>query len=226
MRFLKLPILMVLIALASTLVPNVSYLLRFVALMLATLTVLGALSDMQRASRQRGMNREELLSLWFGSRRREGHTWEALQADVAATAAALHLPPPPLPAITSPDPINNGNNTSGPIRIKSSTGKTIAESKPVARETPPASKPPDTGGTPRPTLWPLLRILGIEAFSEAVVIATIVLNWVLPPPGTTGGELIGILILGLLTLGLLWFDWRLMRRFVASVQLQIAQAPA
>lgn len=79
--------------------------------------------------------------------------------------------------------------------------------------------------TPRPALWPLLRILGIEALSEAIVIATIVMNWLFPPPGTTGGELGGILILGLLTLGLLWFDWRLMRRFVASIQLQISQAP-
>ncbi len=219
MRFLRLPILMVLIALASTLAPNVSYLLRFVALMLATLTVLGALSDMQRASRQRGMNQEELVSLWFGSKRREGHPWEALKADVTATAAALRLPPPP-PALKSPDPRNNGNNTSGPIRIKSATGKTIAESKPSSGATTPASD------TPRPALWPLLRFLGIEALSEAIVIATILMNWLLPPPGTTGGELIGILILGLLTLGLLWFDWRLMRRFVASVQLQISQAPA
>ncbi|HEY7127806.1 MAG TPA: hypothetical protein VH590_20620 [Ktedonobacterales bacterium] len=220
MRFLRLPILMVLIALASTLVPNVSFLLRFVALMLATLTVLGALSDMQRASRQRGMNREELLSLWFGSKRREAHTWEALKADVAATAAALRLPPPSLPALTSPDPINNGNNTSGPIRVKSSTGKTLAESKPVVGAT-----PPTLPTAPRP-LWPLLRLLGIEALSEAIVIATIVLNWIAPPPGTSGGELGGILILGLLTLGLLWFDWRLLRRFVASVQIQLAQAPA
>jgi hypothetical protein len=213
MRFLRLPILMVLIALASTLVPNVSYLLRFVALMLATLTVLGALSDMQRASRQRGMNRDELLSLWFGSKRRESHTWEALKADVAATAAALRLPPPQ-PALTSPDPSNNGNNAPGLIRVKSSTGKTLAESKPLTSE------------TPRRPLWPLLRLLGIEAFSEAIVIATIVLNWLNPPPSTTSGELIGILILGLLTLSLLWFDWRLMRRFVASVQLQITHAPA
>jgi hypothetical protein len=221
MRFLKLPILMVLIALASTLVPNVSFLLRFVALMLATFTVLGALSDMQRAARQRGMSREELLSLWYGSKRRENQTWEALKADVAANALALRLPPPPLPAIKPPDPINNGNHTSGAIRVKSSKGKTLAESKPAAEESLASASE-----APRPSLGPMLRLLGIEAFSEAVVIASIVLNWLTPPPETTGGELFGILILGLLTLSLLWFDWRLMRRLVASIQLQIAQAPS
>ena len=68
-----------------------------------------------------------------------------------------------------------------------------------------------------------MRLLGIEALSEAIVIAAVALNWFLPPPGTSGGELLALLILGLLALGLLWFDWRLMRRFVAAVQAELAR---
>ena len=40
---------------------------------------------------------------------------------------------------------------------------------------------------------------------------------VLPAPHTAMGEQLALLVLGLLALGLLWFDWRLTRRFVAAV---------
>ncbi|HEX6778800.1 MAG TPA: hypothetical protein VF099_11405, partial [Ktedonobacterales bacterium] len=52
-------------------------------------------------------------------------------------------------------------------------------------------------------------------------IATIALNWFRPASNTTMGEQLALLIVGLLALGLLWFDWRLLRRFVAAVQREL-----
>jgi hypothetical protein len=165
---------MVIIALAASVSTQFEYLLRFGAMALAALTLLGALSDMQRAARNAsGMPREDLLKLWFGGKLREQHTWEALTTRVSETARALRLAPP----------------------------------QPSAR----------------PSLMPRLRLLGIEALSEAIVIAAIALNWFLPAPATSSGEQIALLILGLLALGLLWFDWRLTRRFVAAVHAEIAR---
>ena len=79
MRFMRLPFLMIVIALAASLSTQFEYLLRFGAMALAALTLLGAISDMQRAARNaNGMQRDDLLKLWFGSRLREQHTWENL----------------------------------------------------------------------------------------------------------------------------------------------------
>src|SRR5579871_2924575 len=110
MRFMRLPILMVVIALATSVSPQFSFLLRFGGLALATLTVLGALSDMNGAARRAaGMTRDDLLRLWFG-KPRERHTWEALTTQVNTMASALRLPPPPAPALPAPDPLTNGRH--------------------------------------------------------------------------------------------------------------------
>jgi hypothetical protein len=211
MRFMRLPMLMVVIALAASVSPMFSFLLRFGAMALAALTLLGALSDMQRAARNAdGLPRDDLLKLWFGSKLRERHTWEALEADVRATAIGLRLPPPPKPL---PDPSANGAHGTGPIPLsgkKKRGSKTRTESAP-------------TDEAPPPALPLLLRRLAIEAFSEALLIAAIALNWFLPASDASGGEQPALLVLGILALALLWFDWRLVRRFVAAVQNQLAR---
>jgi hypothetical protein len=217
MRFMRLPILMVIIALAASVSTQFEYLLRFGAMALAALTLLGALSDMQRAARNAsGMLREDLLKLWFGSKLREQHTWEALTTQVTETASALRLPPPPQPAPPPPDSSANGARASG------SSGQ--LKKKPAADTAGPAEASSQNAQPPaHPPLGPLVRLLGIEALSEAIVIAAIALNWFLPAPNTTSGEQLALLILGVLALGLLWFDWRLNRRFVAAVRAEIAR---
>lgn len=217
MRFMRLPILMVVIALAASVSTQFEYLLRFGAMALAALTLLGALSDMQRAARNAsGMLREDLLKLWFGGKPREHHTWENLITQVNETARALQLPPPQ-PALPPPDPIANGARASGPFRLSGSI-----KHKPPA-DTTKTKETADQSASQPGTLGPHLRLLGIEALSEAIVIAAIALNWFLPAPATSSGEQIALLILGVLALGLLWFDWRLMRRFVAAVQAELAR---
>ncbi len=217
MRFMRLPILMVVIALAASVSPQFEYLLRFGAMALAALTLLGALSDMQRAARNAsGMLQEDLLKLWFGSKLREQHTWEALSAQVSETARALRLPPPAPPP---PDPSANGARSPSLVVLSRPRSK-----KQPAEDTGEAAEAAISQPTPaRPPLGPLLRLLAIEALSEAIVIAAILLNWFLPAPATTDGEQLALLMLGLLALGLLWFDWRLMRRFVAAVQAELAR---
>jgi hypothetical protein len=217
MRFMRLPILMVVIALAASVSTQFEYLLRFGAMALAALTLLGALSDMQRAARNAsGMPREDLLKLWFGSKLREQHTWEALTTQVTETASALRLPPPSRPAPSPPDPIANGARASGPF------GST--KNKPTASKArSPQASNQHLSPQARPSLGPRLRLLGMEALSEAIVIAAIALNWFLPAPNTSSGEQTALLILGVLALGLLWFDWRLTRRFVAAVQAELAR---
>jgi hypothetical protein len=236
MRFMRLPILMVVIALASSVSTEFSFLLRFGGLALATLTVLGALSDMNGAARRAsGMTRDDLLRLWFGGKLRERHTWEALTDQVNALASALRLPPPPTLALPAPNPLTNGHRASR----KKAPKQAIAE---AAVSEPAAAAPPRSLGATLPlrgqalagtgfphsppvrgascSRWSLarLRLLGIEALTEIMVIATIALNWFRPAPNTTMGEQLALLVLGLLALGLLWFDWRLVRRFVAAVQ--------
>lgn len=222
MRFMRLPILMVVIALAASVSPLFSYLLRFGAMALAALTLLGALSDMQRAARNAdGMPRDDLLKLWFGSKLRERHTWEALKTEVGAAALGLRLPPPPPPLKPLPDPLTNGARGSG--SLPPSRKKQTAKPEPAPEAvTDPATGLP-SGEPPRPALWLFLRQLAIEAASEALVIAAIALNFFLPAPATSQGEQLALLVLGLLALGLLWFDWRLMRRFVAAIQDQLAR---
>ena len=207
MRFMRLPMLMVVIALAASVSTQFSFLLRFGGLALATLTVLGALSDMNGAARRAsGMTRDDLLRLWFGGKLRERHTWEALTAQVNAMASALRLPPPTL-ALPAPNPLTNGHRATRKKAPKQAiTDAAVGE--------PAADAPPRSLGA-------ALRLLGIEVLTEAVVIATIALNWFLPAPNTTTGEQLALLVLGLLTLGLLWFDWRLLRRFVAAVQSEL-----
>ncbi len=218
MRFMRLPILMLTIALAASVSTQFEYLLRFGAMALATLTVLGALSDMQRAARNANdLPREDLLKLWFGSKLREQHTWEALTAQVSQTASALRLPPPPSNR-PPPDPSNNGAGARSPGAARPPGAATQKPPADTAQEKPAAASQPA-----RQPLRPRLRLLAIEALSEAIVIAAILLNWFLPAPGTSSGEQIALLILGLLALGLLWFDWRMMRRFVAAVQTQLAR---
>lgn len=222
MRFMRLPILMVIIALAASISPQFEYLLRFGAMALAALTLLGALSDMPRAARNAsGMLREDLLKLWFGSKLREQHTWENLITQVHETASALRLPPPAQPALPPPDPSANGSRSADSTRPFVSVKKKPSASK--ARATSAAAESQSTPQQTPPTLLPLLRLLAIEALSEAIVIAAIALNWFLPATGTSSGEQLALLILGLLALGLLWFDWRLMRRFVAAVQAELAR---
>jgi hypothetical protein len=207
MRFMRLPILMVVIALATSVSPQFSFLLRFGGLALATLTVLGALSDMNGAARRAaGMTRDDLLRLWFG-KPRERHTWEALTIQVNAMASALRLPPPAMPALPAPDPLTNGRHATR----KKASKQAIAD---AAVDQPAADAPP-------PSLVATLRLLGIEALTEGMVIATIALNWFRPAPNTTMGEQLALLAVGLLALGLLWFDWRLVRRFVAAVQREL-----
>ncbi|HLW02675.1 MAG TPA: hypothetical protein VKT82_28735 [Ktedonobacterales bacterium] len=222
MRFMRLPILMVVIALAASLSTQFEYLLRFGAMALAALTILGALSDIQRAARNaNGMPREDLLKLWFGNKLREQHTWEALTAQVTETASALRLPSPALPALPPPNPSANGARSRSSIRPFSSAGKSHSANRTSADI---EAADNQTSPTPARSAWgPLLRLLAIEAASEAIVIAAIVLNWLLPAPGTSSGEQIALLILGLLALGLLFYDWRLLRRFVAAVQAEIAR---
>lgn len=208
MRFMRLPILMVVIALASSVSTEFSFLLRFGGLALATLTVLGALSDMNGAARRAsGMTRDDLLRLWFGGKLRERHTWEALTAQVNAMASALRLPPPSLPALPAPSPLTNGHRAAR----KKAPKQAIAD---AAVSEPAADAPPRS-------LSATLRLLGIEALTEIMVIATIALNWFRPAPNTTMGEQLALLVLGLLALGLLWFDWRLLRRFVTAVQREL-----
>jgi hypothetical protein len=220
MRFMRLPILMAVIALAASLSTQFEYLLRFGAMALAALTILGALSDIQRAARNANdMQREDLLKLWFGSKLREHHTWENLTTQINETASALRLPPPPRPALPPPNPIANGARASGSIRPFSQTAKQSSADN-ASAETPDGQTTP----TPARSLWgPRLRLFAIEAISEAIIIAAIVLNWLLPAPGTSSGEQIALLILGLLALGLLWYDWRLLRRLVAAIQAEIAR---
>ncbi len=207
MRFMRLPILMVLIALASSSAPWFSFLLRFGGLALAALTLLGALSDMNGAIRRmEGMSREEVLSLWYGGKRRERQTWEALAAEVTALAGALRLPMLPAPDSTS------SGHRSAIIRL--TPGKRSSKGE-QASQAEAAAEPPTA--PPHPALRPLLRLLAIEAASELIVVGTLLLNWFRPAPGTSDGEQLALLALGLLALGLLWFDWRLMRRFVAAV---------
>jgi hypothetical protein len=210
MRFMRLPLLMVLIALASSALPQFDFLLRFGGMALATLTVLGALSDMNGATRRaESLGREDVLKLWFGGKLRERHTWEALTAEVTALASALRLPAPTRPALPAPDPSTNGHRAAKKKR-------TAAQAD--------AEAPAETAQTPRPSLWPTLRVLGIEAVSELMVLAAILLNWFRPPtPAPTSGEQVALLALGLLALGLVWFDWRLMRRFVAAVHREVAR---
>lgn len=217
MRFMRLPILMVIIALAASVSTQFEYLLRFGAMALAALTLLGALSDMQRAARNAsGMLREDLLKLWFGSKLREQHTWEALTTHVNETASALRLSPPSQPAPSTPDPLANGARTPG------SSG--LAVKKPSANKPDSAAaNGHDVLPPSRPPLGPRLRLFGIEALSEAIVIVAVALNWFLPAPNTSSGEQAALLILGVLALGLLWFDWRLTRRFVAAVQAELAR---
>jgi hypothetical protein len=206
MRFMRLPILMVVIALATSVSPQFSFLLRFGGLALATLTVLGALSDMNGASRRAtGMTRDDLLRLWFG-KLRERHTWEALTTQVNAMASALRLPPPATPALPAPNPLTNGHRATK----KKAAKQAIADA---------AVDEPARGQRYR--LGATLRLLGIEALTEAMVIATIALNWFRPASNTTMGEQLALLVVGLLALGLLWFDWRLVRRFVAAVQREL-----
>jgi hypothetical protein len=207
MRFMRLPILMVVIALATSVSPQFSFLLRFGGLALATLTVLGALSDMNGAARRAsGMTRDDLLRLWFG-KLRERHTWEALTTQVNTMASALRLPPPAMPALPSPNPLTNGHRATR----KKASKQAVAD---AAVETPAADAPHSSPGA-------TLRLLGIEALTEAMVIATIALNWFRPASNTTMGEQLALLAVGLLALGLLWFDWRLVRRFVAAVQREL-----
>lgn len=207
MRFMRLPILMVVIALAASLSPQFSFWLRFGGLALATLTVLGALSDMNGASRRAaGMSRDDLLRLWFGGKLRERHTWEALTTQVNTLASALRLPPS-MPALPAPNPLTNGHRATK----KKASKQAIAD---AAVDAPPTDAQPGSLGA-------ALRLFGIEALTEAMVIATIALNWFRPAPQTTVGEQAALLVLGLLALGLLWFDWRLMRRFVAAVQREL-----
>ncbi len=216
MRFMRLPMLMVVIALAASVSPMFSFLLRFGAMALAALTLLGALSDMQRAARNAdGLPRDDLLKLWFGSKLRERHTWEALKADVRATAIGLRLPPPPKPL---PDPSTNGAHGTGPIPL---SGKKKRASKTRTESAPTASAPANEA--PPPALPLLLRRLAIEAFSEVLLIAAIALNWFRPASDASGGEQPALLVLGILALALLWFDWRLVRRLVAAVQAQLAR---
>src|SRR5579885_1649040 len=178
MRFMRLPILMVIIALAASVSTQFEYLLRFGAVALAALTLLGALSDMQRAARNAsGMLREDLLKLWFGGKLREQHTWEALITQVNETASALRLPPPQ-PALPAPNPLANGARSSGSIGPLGSTKSKPASSKAGSAEANGHDAPPPA----RPPLGPRLRLLGIEALSEAIVIAAIALNWFLPAP--------------------------------------------
>ena len=232
MRFMRLPILMVVIALASSVSTEFSFLLRFGGLALATLTVLGALSDMNGAARRAsGMTRDDLLRLWFGGKLRERHTWEALTAQVNAMASALRLSPPSPPALRAgplaepgvphsrsrwslarptlpaPNPLTNGHRAAR----KKAPKQAIADAAVTA---PAADAPPRSLGA-------TLRLLGIEALTEIMVIATIALNWLRPAPNTTMGEQLALLVLGLLALGLLWFDWRLLRRFVTAVQREL-----
>lgn len=208
MRFMRLPILMIVIALATSVSPEFSFLLRFGGLALATLTVLGALSDMNGAARRAsGMTRDDLLRLWFG-RLRERHTWEALTTQVNAMASALRLTPPSRPALPAPNPLTNGH--------RATKKKAPAQTTPTAE-----AGDQSTTDAPPPSLWATLRLFGIEALTEAMVIATIALNWFLPARGTTMGEQLALLVVGLLALGLLWFDWRLVRRFVAAVQREL-----
>ena len=222
MRFMRLPILMVVIALAASVSTQFEYLLRFGAMALAALTILGALSDIQRAARNASsMPREDLLKLWFGSKLREHHTWESLTAQVNETASALRLPPPPRPALPPPNPIANGARASGSIRPPGQ-----APRQPSPDTTSAETQAPDdqtATATARPSWGPRVRLFAIEAFSEAVIIAAMVLNWLSPAPGTSSGEQIALLILGLLTLGLLFYDWRLLRRLVAAIQAEIAR---
>jgi hypothetical protein len=193
-----------------------SFLLRFGAMALAALTLLGALSDMQRAARNAdGMPRDDLLKLWFGSKLRERHTWEALKADVRAAAIGLRLPPLPKPL---PDPRANGARGTDPLLI---SGKQKRASKARTESESPAS--PSADEAPPQALPLLLRRLAIEAFSEALLVAAIALNWFLPASDASGGEQPALLVLGMLALGLLWFDWRLVRRLVAAVQAQLAR---
>ena len=218
MRFMRLPILMVVIALAASVSTQFEYLLRFGAMALAALTILGALSDLQRAARNASsMPREDLLKLWFGSKLREHHTWEALTAQVNETASALRLPPPPRPTLPPPNPIANGARASGSIRP---FGPKKPSSDTSSAETADDQTAPTAA---RPAWWPRLRLLAIEGISEAMLIAAMVLNWLLPAPATSSGEQIALLILGLLALGLLWYDWRLLRRLVAAIQAEIAR---
>ena len=221
MRFMRLPILMVVIALAASVSPLFSYLLRFGAVALAALTLLGALSDMQRAARNAsGMSRDDLLKLWFGSKLRERHTWEALKADVGAAALGLRLPSPAKPL---PDPLTNGARGTGPMAR--TRKKQTAKPEPATEAAPDSATGLSADEAPRSALWLFWRQLGIEAVSEALVIAAIALNWFLPAPATSPGEQVALLVLGLLALGLLWFDWRLLRRFVGAVQDQLAHLP-
>ncbi len=216
MRFMRLPFLMIIIALAASVSTQFEYLLRFGAMALATLTLMGAFSDLQRNTRTvNGMPREDLLKLWFGGKLREQHTWEALNTQVRATASALRLPPPPPPAPPAPDPSRNGASARG---SKSTGPLAAAQKRDAARPDPQAKTKPA-----HPPLGPFLRLLALEALSEAIVIAAIVLNWLLPAPGTTSGEQLALLILGLIALGLLWFDWRLLRRLVAALQSELAR---
>jgi hypothetical protein len=206
MRFMRLPMLMVVIALASSVSTEFSFLLRFGGLALATLTVLGALSDMNGAARRAsGMSRDDLLRLWFGGKLRERHTWEALTIQVNAMASAMRLASPlAQPALPAPNPLTNGHRAAR----KKAPKQAIAD---AAVSEPTADAPPRTLGA-------TLRLFGIEALTEIMVIATIALNWFRPAPNTTLGEQLALLVVGLLALGLLWFDWRLLRRFVAAVQ--------
>lgn len=213
MRFMRLPFLMLLIALASSALPQFSFLLRFGGMALATLTVLGALSDMNGATRRAdGLGREDVLKLWFGGKLRERHTWEALTAEVTALASALRLPAPARPALPAPDASANGHRTP---KKKRTAAQADAE---APAETTAVSE------APHPALWPTLRVLGIEALSELIILGAILLNWFRPPtPAPTTGEQLALLALGLLALGLVWFDWRLVRRFVAAVQREVAR---
>ena len=208
MRFMRLPILMVGIALATSVSPQFSFLLRFGGLALATLTVLGALSDMSGAARRAaGMTRDDLLRLWFG-KLRERHTWEALTTQVNAMASALRLPPATTPALLpAPNPLTNGHRAT-----KKKAPKQAIEDAAVDE---PATD------APRRAVIATIRLFGIEALTEAMVIATIALNWFRPASNTTMGEQLALLVVGLLALGLLWFDWRLVRRFVAAVQREL-----
>ena len=235
MRFMRLPILMVVIALASSVSTEFSFLLRFGGLALATLTVLGALSDMNGAARRAsGMTRDDLLRLWFGGKLRERHTWEALTAQVNAMASALRLPPPSLPALPAPSPLTNGHRAARKKAPKQAIAD-AAVSEPAA-DAPPRSLSAtlplrgqalaETGFPHSRSRWSLgplarLRLFGLEALTEIMVIATIALNWFRPAPNTTMGEQLALLVLGLLALGLLWFDWRLLRRFVTAVQREL-----